>query len=150
MHFGSFFPISYPFTCSGIPKVQDLVSIYCGCRRIPPSLPDLNFYLALSMFKMAAIAQVCKENNALCIFVFSCLIRSQIQKNSYFCFHSSAQGVYARYLLGNASAPNAAEFGQCVEPLAKIALQIGKRSELHMCGAERSSEKSADADLKLR
>lgn len=78
----------------GIPTVQDLVSIYCGCRRIPPALPNLNFYLALSVFKIAGIAQ----------------------------------GVYARHLLGNASAPNAAQFGQCVEPLAKVALQIAKRS----------------------
>lgn len=38
------------------------------------------------------------------------------------------QGVYARHLLGNASAPNAAQFGQCVEPLAKIALQVAQRS----------------------
>lgn len=45
--------------CSGIPTVQDLISIYCGCRGIPPALPSLNFYLALSMFKMAGIAQVC-------------------------------------------------------------------------------------------
>lgn len=37
------------------------------------------------------------------------------------------QGVYARHLLGNASAPNAAQFGQCVEPLAKVALQVAKR-----------------------
>uniref|UniRef100_A0A8C9ZTH5 Acyl-CoA dehydrogenase family member 11 n=1 Tax=Sander lucioperca TaxID=283035 RepID=A0A8C9ZTH5_SANLU len=33
-------------------------------------------------------------------------------------------GIYARHLLGNASAPNAAEFSQCVEPLAKVALQV--------------------------
>lgn len=37
------------------------------------------------------------------------------------------QGVYARHLLGNASAPNAAHFGQGVEPLAKIALQVAQR-----------------------
>uniref|UniRef100_A0A668UFD4 Acyl-CoA dehydrogenase family member 11 n=1 Tax=Oreochromis aureus TaxID=47969 RepID=A0A668UFD4_OREAU len=73
----------------GIPTVGDLISIYCMCRGIPPALPQLNFYLALSVFKMAGIAQ----------------------------------GIYARHLLGNASAPNAAQFGQCVEPLAKVALQ---------------------------
>uniref|UniRef100_A0A7N8XK34 Acyl-CoA dehydrogenase family member 11 n=1 Tax=Mastacembelus armatus TaxID=205130 RepID=A0A7N8XK34_9TELE len=60
------------------------------CRGIPSALPQLNFYVALSVFKMAGIAQ----------------------------------GVYARHLLGNASAPNAAQFGQCVEPLAKVALQL--------------------------
>lgn len=37
------------------------------------------------------------------------------------------QGVYARHLLGNASAPTAAQFGQCVEPLAKVALQLAQR-----------------------
>uniref|UniRef100_A0A3P9D5W4 Acyl-CoA dehydrogenase family member 11 n=1 Tax=Maylandia zebra TaxID=106582 RepID=A0A3P9D5W4_9CICH len=73
----------------GIPTVEDLISIYCRCRGIPPALPQLNFYLALSVFKMAGISQ----------------------------------GIYARHLLGNASAPNAAQFGQCVEPLAKVALQ---------------------------
>ncbi|KAG8009508.1 Acyl-CoA dehydrogenase family member 11, partial [Nibea albiflora] len=77
-----------------IPSVSDLISIYCRCRGIPSALPELNFYLALSIFKMAAIAQ----------------------------------GIYARHLLGNASAPNAAQSSQCVEPLAKFALQLAERS----------------------
>ncbi|KAM9712832.1 acyl-CoA dehydrogenase family member 11 [Menidia menidia] len=77
----------------GVPAVEDLVSIYCRCRGIPCTLPKLNFYLALSVFKIAAIAQ----------------------------------GIYARHLLGNASAPNAAQFGQCVEPAAQIGLQLAKR-----------------------
>ncbi|XP_068565991.1 acyl-CoA dehydrogenase family member 11 [Cebidichthys violaceus] len=79
----------------GIPTVGDLISIYCRVRGIPSALPQLNFYLALSVFKMAAISQ----------------------------------GIYARHLLGNASAPNAAQFGQHVEPLAKIALQLSQRSD---------------------
>uniref|UniRef100_A0A671WIW9 Acyl-CoA dehydrogenase family member 11 n=1 Tax=Sparus aurata TaxID=8175 RepID=A0A671WIW9_SPAAU len=78
---------------SGVPSVDDLISNYCRCRGIPSALPQLNFYLALSVFKMAGIAQ----------------------------------GIYARHLLGNASAPNAAEFSQCVEPLAKVALQLAQR-----------------------
>ena len=45
--------------CAGFPNVADLISIYCRCRGIPSALPDLNFYLALSVFKMAGIAQVC-------------------------------------------------------------------------------------------
>uniref|UniRef100_UPI0037E8B299 acyl-CoA dehydrogenase family member 11-like isoform X2 n=1 Tax=Semicossyphus pulcher TaxID=241346 RepID=UPI0037E8B299 len=77
----------------GIPSVNDLISIYCRCRGIPTALPELNFYLALSVFKMAGIAQ----------------------------------GIYARHLLGNASAPNAAQFAHCVEPLAKFALQLAQR-----------------------
>ncbi|XP_008279039.1 acyl-CoA dehydrogenase family member 11 [Stegastes partitus] len=77
----------------GAPSVGDLISIYCRCRGIPSVLPQWNFYLALSNFKMAGIAQ----------------------------------GIYARHLLGNASAPNAAQFGQCVEPLAKETLQLLQR-----------------------
>ncbi|XP_056155530.1 acyl-CoA dehydrogenase family member 11-like isoform X1 [Lampris incognitus] len=78
----------------GIPAPEDLISIYCRCRGSSSALPPLNFYLALSVFKMAGIAQ----------------------------------GIYARHLLGNASAPNADQFGQCVEPLAKVALQLAKSS----------------------
>ncbi|KAJ3611587.1 hypothetical protein NHX12_021602 [Muraenolepis orangiensis] len=74
----------------GVPGPEELGSLYRRCRGFDSQLPPLNFHLALSMFKMAAIAQ----------------------------------GVYARHLLGNASAPNAAEFGQMVEPLAKAALQL--------------------------
>ncbi|XP_041670325.1 acyl-CoA dehydrogenase family member 11 isoform X2 [Cheilinus undulatus] len=78
----------------GIPSVDDLISIYCQCRGIPSALPGMNFYLALSDFKMAGIAQ----------------------------------GIYARHLMGNASAPNAAQFGHCVEPLAQYALQLAQSS----------------------
>ncbi|KAM4606336.1 acyl-CoA dehydrogenase family member 11 isoform 2-T2 [Polymixia lowei] len=78
----------------GVPSAADLLSVYCRCRGISSALPELNFYLALSSFKLAAIAQ----------------------------------GVYARHLLGNASAPNADEFDQCVEPLAEVALQLAQRS----------------------
>ncbi|XP_061614947.1 nephrocystin-3 isoform X2 [Phyllopteryx taeniolatus] len=74
----------------GIPTVDDLISVYRQCRGITSALPPLNFYLALSYFKMAGIAQ----------------------------------GVYARHLLGNSSAPNAIEFGQYVEPLAVHALEF--------------------------
>uniref|UniRef100_A0A673YK25 Acyl-CoA dehydrogenase family member 11 n=1 Tax=Salmo trutta TaxID=8032 RepID=A0A673YK25_SALTR len=77
----------------GIPSPEDLISIYCRCREIPSSLHQLNFYLALSVFKMAGIAQ----------------------------------GIYARHLLGNASAPNAAQFGQSVEPLAQVGLEIAEK-----------------------
>lgn len=78
----------------GVPSTDDLISIYCRCRGIPSALPELNFYFALSIFKMAGIAQ----------------------------------GVYARHLLGNASAPNAAQFGHCVEPLAQFALKLATSS----------------------
>lgn len=44
---------------AGVPSVDNLISIYCRCRGIPSALPQLNFYLALSVFKMAGIAQVC-------------------------------------------------------------------------------------------
>ncbi|KAI1889153.1 hypothetical protein AGOR_G00176150 [Albula goreensis] len=76
----------------GYPAPEDLIAIYCRCRQIPPSMPEWNFFLALSIFKMAGIAQ----------------------------------GVYARHLLGNASSPDAASFGQSVEPLAQTGLQIAE------------------------
>ncbi|KAF2983880.1 hypothetical protein EK904_005239 [Melospiza melodia maxima] len=76
------------------PSFEELVSIYCRCRRISTALPNLNFFLALSYFKMAGIAQ----------------------------------GVYARYLIGNASAENSHEFAKLVEPLAQRGLELSKRS----------------------
>ncbi|KAI5617066.1 acyl-CoA dehydrogenase family member 11 [Silurus asotus] len=39
-----------------------------------------------------------------------------------------AQGIYARSLLGNASAPNAAQFGESVKPLVQLALKIAHSS----------------------
>uniref|UniRef100_A0A671KCK3 Acyl-CoA dehydrogenase family member 11 n=1 Tax=Sinocyclocheilus anshuiensis TaxID=1608454 RepID=A0A671KCK3_9TELE len=41
----------------GIPSPDDLISIYCHCRGIPNSLPQQNFFIAMAIFKMAAIAQ---------------------------------------------------------------------------------------------
>uniref|UniRef100_A0A8D3C4F4 Acyl-CoA dehydrogenase family member 11 n=1 Tax=Scophthalmus maximus TaxID=52904 RepID=A0A8D3C4F4_SCOMX len=90
---------------TGIPTVGDLIFIYCRCRGIPSALPQLNFYQALSFFKMAGIIDC-----------------SLFSYSPFFML----QGVYARHLLGNASAPNAAQFSQCVEPLAKVALQLAQ------------------------
>ncbi|KAI2531522.1 acyl-CoA dehydrogenase family member 11 [Homo sapiens] len=42
---------------SGIPSMEELISIYCRCRGINSILPNWNFFLALSYFKMAGIAQ---------------------------------------------------------------------------------------------
>uniref|UniRef100_A0A9J8BX08 Acyl-CoA dehydrogenase family member 11 n=1 Tax=Cyprinus carpio carpio TaxID=630221 RepID=A0A9J8BX08_CYPCA len=42
----------------GIPSPDDLISIYCHRRGIPNSLPQQNFFIAMAIFKMAAIAQV--------------------------------------------------------------------------------------------
>ncbi|NXS51174.1 ACD11 dehydrogenase, partial [Brachypteracias leptosomus] len=77
-----------------MPSFEELVSVYCRCRGISTTLPNLNFFLALSCFKLAAIAQ----------------------------------GVYARYLLGNASAENSHEFAKMVEPLAQRGLELSQRS----------------------
>ncbi|XP_070432153.1 acyl-CoA dehydrogenase family member 11 isoform X2 [Equus przewalskii] len=41
----------------GIPSMEELISIYCHCRGINSILPNWNFFLALSHFKMAGIAQ---------------------------------------------------------------------------------------------
>ncbi|XP_015995786.2 acyl-CoA dehydrogenase family member 11 isoform X1 [Rousettus aegyptiacus] len=44
-------------TNQGIPSMEELISIYCRCRGINLSLPNWNFFLALSCFKMAGILQ---------------------------------------------------------------------------------------------
>ncbi|XP_054451236.1 acyl-CoA dehydrogenase family member 11 [Pteronotus mesoamericanus] len=41
----------------GMPSMEELISIYCRCRGINSILPNWNFFLALSYFKMAGIAQ---------------------------------------------------------------------------------------------
>ncbi|XP_007537648.3 acyl-CoA dehydrogenase family member 11 [Erinaceus europaeus] len=41
----------------GLPSMEELTSIYCRCRGIAFTLPHWNFFLALSYFKMAGIAQ---------------------------------------------------------------------------------------------
>ncbi|XP_038617411.1 acyl-CoA dehydrogenase family member 11 [Tachyglossus aculeatus] len=41
----------------GIPSMEELISIYCRCRDISPTLPNWNFFLVLSYFKLAGIAQ---------------------------------------------------------------------------------------------
>ncbi|XP_048649971.1 acyl-CoA dehydrogenase family member 11 isoform X4 [Marmota marmota marmota] len=42
----------------GIPSMEELVSVYCRYRGINPILPNWNFFLAFSYFKLAGIAQV--------------------------------------------------------------------------------------------
>uniref|UniRef100_A0A669PTI4 Acyl-CoA dehydrogenase family member 11 n=1 Tax=Phasianus colchicus TaxID=9054 RepID=A0A669PTI4_PHACC len=75
------------------PSFEELISVYCRCRGISTTIPNLNFFLALSYFKMAGISQ----------------------------------GVYARYLIGNASAENSHEFAKMVKPLAEKGLELSKR-----------------------
>uniref|UniRef100_A0A8C8RZW5 Acyl-CoA dehydrogenase family member 11 n=1 Tax=Pelusios castaneus TaxID=367368 RepID=A0A8C8RZW5_9SAUR len=41
----------------GIPSLEELISIYCRCRGISTAFPNLNFFLALSYFKIAGICQ---------------------------------------------------------------------------------------------
>ncbi|XP_004625272.2 acyl-CoA dehydrogenase family member 11 [Octodon degus] len=41
----------------GIPSMEELISIYCHRRGVNPILPNWNFFLALSYFKLAGIAQ---------------------------------------------------------------------------------------------
>uniref|UniRef100_A0A8C6CW61 Acyl-CoA dehydrogenase family member 11 n=1 Tax=Moschus moschiferus TaxID=68415 RepID=A0A8C6CW61_MOSMO len=40
-----------------MPSMEELISIYCRCRGINSDLPNWNFFLALSYFKFAGIAQ---------------------------------------------------------------------------------------------
>lgn len=42
----------------GIPLMEELISIYCHRRGIDPNLPNWNFFMALSFFKLAGISQV--------------------------------------------------------------------------------------------
>lgn len=42
---------------TGIPMMEELISIYCQRRGIDPNLPNWNFFMALSFFKLAGIAQ---------------------------------------------------------------------------------------------
>ncbi|XP_061050651.1 acyl-CoA dehydrogenase family member 11 [Eubalaena glacialis] len=42
---------------TGIPSMEELISIYCRCKGINSNLPNWNFFLALSYFKIAGIAQ---------------------------------------------------------------------------------------------
>ncbi|XP_054847236.1 acyl-CoA dehydrogenase family member 11 [Eublepharis macularius] len=74
----------------GIPSLEEMISVYTRCRGITSSLSGFNFFLALSMFKIASICQ----------------------------------GIYARYLLGNAAAENSYEFGNLVKLLAERGLQL--------------------------
>ncbi|NXO08228.1 ACD11 dehydrogenase, partial [Oriolus oriolus] len=104
------------------PSFEELVSIYCRCRRITTTLSNFNFFLALSYFKMAAIAQ----------------------------------GIYARYLIGNASAENSHEFAKIVKPLAERGLELSKRSSFsstqHSISGElfHQSRKGQEILLKVR
>ncbi|XP_005406892.1 PREDICTED: acyl-CoA dehydrogenase family member 11 isoform X2 [Chinchilla lanigera] len=41
----------------GVPPMEELISVYCRCRGTNPILPNWNFFLALSYFKLAGIAQ---------------------------------------------------------------------------------------------
>ncbi|XP_043917460.1 acyl-CoA dehydrogenase family member 11 [Protopterus annectens] len=83
----------------GIPSHEELISVYCRCRGLSTPLPYWNFFLALSFFKSAGIAE----------------------------------GIYARHLLGNASAESAHEFVNFVKPLAEAGLSFTKSYpiELH-------------------
>uniref|UniRef100_A0A8C3B6Z3 Acyl-CoA dehydrogenase family member 11 n=1 Tax=Cairina moschata TaxID=8855 RepID=A0A8C3B6Z3_CAIMO len=47
---------------------------------------------------------------------------------SFFKMAGISQGVYARYLIGNASAENSHEFAKMVQPLAEQGLELSKRS----------------------
>lgn len=52
----------------GIPLMEELISIYCRRREIDPNLPNWNFFMALSFFKLAGIAQVMILSKSFIIF----------------------------------------------------------------------------------
>ncbi|MFT5573652.1 MAG: aminoglycoside phosphotransferase (APT) family kinase protein [Cryomorphaceae bacterium] len=78
----------------GIPSEQEYVAMYCK-RMGFESIPNWNFYLAFSMFRLAAICQ----------------------------------GVKKRSEIGTASSAKADQYGEIVETLAKIALDLTKTKE---------------------
>ncbi|GCB69367.1 hypothetical protein scyTo_0008370 [Scyliorhinus torazame] len=78
----------------GIPRCEELIIVYRRCRGLSTPLLNWNFFLALSFFKIASIAQ----------------------------------GVYARFLLRNASAENAHVYGETTKPLAEAGLRISNRN----------------------
>uniref|UniRef100_K7FUX8 Acyl-CoA dehydrogenase family member 11 n=1 Tax=Pelodiscus sinensis TaxID=13735 RepID=K7FUX8_PELSI len=41
----------------GIPSLEELISVYCCCRGISTAISNLNFFFALSYFKIAGICQ---------------------------------------------------------------------------------------------
>ncbi|KAG8442832.1 hypothetical protein GDO86_011588 [Hymenochirus boettgeri] len=41
----------------GMPALKDLMNIYSSCRGVPLPIPDWNFFLVLSFFKLAGISQ---------------------------------------------------------------------------------------------
>jgi aminoglycoside phosphotransferase (APT) family kinase protein len=73
----------------GIPSEQEYVDMYCQ-RMGFEGIPNWNFYLAFSLFRLAAICQ----------------------------------GVVKRATQGNASSDKAGQYGELVEPLANIALDL--------------------------
>uniref|UniRef100_A0A4W3HRD6 Acyl-CoA dehydrogenase family member 11 n=1 Tax=Callorhinchus milii TaxID=7868 RepID=A0A4W3HRD6_CALMI len=99
----------------GIPSCEELLSIYCRCRSLPVLLPNWNFFLALSSFKLASIIQ----------------------------------GVYARSILGNATADNAHEFKDSVKPLAQTGLKLELSIE-HPPDTRSQSEQTAQGHLVLQ
>uniref|UniRef100_A0A8C5N4D3 Acyl-CoA dehydrogenase family member 11 n=1 Tax=Leptobrachium leishanense TaxID=445787 RepID=A0A8C5N4D3_9ANUR len=42
---------------AGVPAIKDLINIYSKCRSLSLPIPDWNFHLALSFFKLAGISQ---------------------------------------------------------------------------------------------
>ncbi|XP_062980671.1 acyl-CoA dehydrogenase family member 11 [Elgaria multicarinata webbii] len=54
LKFGSFQNVN---DIAGIPSLEELVAIYFRCRGTSAALPNLNFFLALSFFKVASICQ---------------------------------------------------------------------------------------------
>uniref|UniRef100_A0A665X821 Acyl-CoA dehydrogenase family member 11 n=1 Tax=Echeneis naucrates TaxID=173247 RepID=A0A665X821_ECHNA len=117
----------------GIPSVDDLISIYCRCRGIPSALPHLNFYLALSVFKMAGIAQTLFNGMHLCVQVKA---REAGLWNLFLPAVSGLSQLDYAYI--------AEETGRCVfapEVFNCQAPDTGNMEVLHMFGSEEQKRK---------
>uniref|UniRef100_A0A8C4EP63 Acyl-CoA dehydrogenase family member 11 n=1 Tax=Dicentrarchus labrax TaxID=13489 RepID=A0A8C4EP63_DICLA len=125
----------------GIPTVADLISIYCQCRGIPSALPSLNFYLALSIFKMAGIAQVvCTHTYSHCI--ISCSLCVQVKAREAGLWNLFLPAVSGLSQLDYAYI--AEETGHCLfapEVFNCQAPDTGNMEVLHMFGSEEQKRK---------
>uniref|UniRef100_A0A673CP71 Acyl-CoA dehydrogenase family member 11 n=1 Tax=Sphaeramia orbicularis TaxID=375764 RepID=A0A673CP71_9TELE len=130
----------------GIPSVEDVVSIYCRCRGISSGLPGLNFYLALSVFKMAGIAQVCVLES--CILEAKFEVKSMCAKHRLcICVQAKARegGLWNLFLPSVSGLSQldyafiAEETGRCLfapEVFNCQAPDTGNMEVLHMFGSE--------------
>ncbi|KAB5533088.1 hypothetical protein PHYPO_G00127710 [Pangasianodon hypophthalmus] len=101
-----------PHYCPSHLNISTILGGVTGIEGIPPAEDLISIYCQCCGIPLSLSHQ--NFFIALAMFKMACI----------------AQGIYARSLLGNASAPNAAQFGESVEPLVQLALKIAHSSSL--------------------